>query len=369
MGREQGRCLREKIHRGLSIMTNMEAFQLQKPRWMPMQLFRRFAEFKSGRFLNQAFASALPSAGDRLRGIAAGAGVRLQELLLLNCMEAVMSDLSDSVVVPVHAGCSAVAATGQSTTTGDAILAHNFDYLPEIQPLYTVRESRPTGKLRSLEFTAAPLCGTVDGINEAGLAITYNYAYATDMAAPAPSLSMWISEALGTCRTVTETIDLLTKSDRSGGGILMLGDAEGAIASFELSRTRIALRHSSNSGDRLFHTNRYQTDRMQEVEIDSAAVHTNRSPKALRNQRVHQSSECRDDTLRRQLEGTSPLDAERILEIMSDHGPNLNPSGDTVCMHGDYWHTTACLLLYPRERRLRVAYDSTCQAQFVDFTL
>ncbi len=54
---------------------------------------------------------------------------------------------------------------------------------------------------------------------------------------------------------------------------------------------------------------------------------------------------------------------------MSDHGPNLDPSGDTVYMHSDYWHTTACLQLYPRERRLRVAYDSACRAQFVDFTL
>jgi hypothetical protein len=311
----------------------------------------------------------LPSAGDRLRGIAAGAGVRLQELLLLNCMEAVMSDLSGSAVVPVHAGCSAVAATGQATTTGDAILAHNFDYLPEIQTLYTVRESRPTGKLRSLEFTVAPLCGSVDGINEAGLAITYNYAYATDVAAPAPSLSMWISESLGTCRTVTEAIDLLTKLDRSGGGILMLGDAEGAIASLELSMTRSSSRQSSGIGDRLWHTNRYQTDRMREIEIDPAAVHSNRSPQALRNRRVHQSADSRNDTLRRQLEGTSPLDMERILEIMSDHGPNLDPSGDTVCMHSDYWHTTACLQLYPRERRLRVAYDSACRAQFVDFTL
>jgi hypothetical protein len=29
-----------------------------------------------------------------------------------------------------------------------------------------------------------------------------------------------------------------------------------------------------------------------------------------------------------------------------------------------YWFTTACLQFFPRERRLRVAYGSACQARY-----
>jgi hypothetical protein len=38
-------------------------------------------------------------------------------------------------------------------------------------------------------------------------------------------------------------------------------------------------------------------------------------------------------------------------------------------MHSDYWNTTACVQLYPRERRIRVAYDAACRAEFVDFAI
>ena len=75
------------------------------------------------------------------------------------------------------------------------MVARNFDYLPLIQPYYLIRESRPQGRLRALEFTTAPLAGAVDGMNEAGLCITYNYGFTTDEPTrPAAPISMAISE-------------------------------------------------------------------------------------------------------------------------------------------------------------------------------
>ena len=43
------------------------------------------------------------------------------------------------------------------------------------------------------------------------------------------------------------------------------------------------------------------------------------------------------------------------------------PSKDSICMHSDYWTTTATLQFLPRSRRLRVAFDSACTARFSDF--
>ena len=246
---------------------------------------------------------------------------------------------------------------------------YNFDYLPAVQPLYTVRESRPKGKLRCLEFIVAPLCGAVDGINEAGLSITNNYAYATDGTQLAPTLSMLVTEALSRCRTVPQAAEFLAKSKRWGGGILMLGDSDGRIASLELSSTRSSLRHPAKNEDRLFHTNRYQQEQMTQIEIHDSALYSQRAPRALRDKRVHQSSDVRDERLQVRLATVGRLEPNRLLELMSDHGPDDAPSADTICMHSDYWYTTACLQLCPKQRQMRIAYDTACRARFVDFEL
>ncbi len=45
------------------------------------------------------------------------------------------------------------------------------------------------------------------------------------------------------------------------------------------------------------------------------------------------------------------------------------PSDDSLCMHGSYWTTTASLQLFPARRSMRVAYSSTCAADYVEFRL
>ena len=79
------------------------------------------------------------------------------------------------------------------------MIARNFDYLPLIQPFYLMREVDPKDGLRSLDFTCAPLAGAVDGLNEAGLCITCNYAYVTDAPTYAGTMSMAIADALAQC--------------------------------------------------------------------------------------------------------------------------------------------------------------------------
>src|SRR5439155_21232854 len=86
-----------------------------------------------------------------------------------------------------------------------------FDYLPLVQPLYTLRESRPRSGFRSLDFTIAPFAGAVDGINEKGLCITYDYAHVSDFSGRGTApISIAIAEALQRCATVVEAADWLS---------------------------------------------------------------------------------------------------------------------------------------------------------------
>src|SRR5262249_3385978 len=160
-------------------------------------------------------------------------------LHLLHALEPMLSDISRCSVVPAFAACSAVAVRGLRSATGEPVIARNFDYLPIVQPLYTLRESRPQSGFRSVDFTIAPFAGAVDGVNERGLCITYDYAYVTDFTGKGTApISIAIGEALERCSTVKEAVDWIRARPRWGGGILMLADAMGDIASLELSNTR-----------------------------------------------------------------------------------------------------------------------------------
>lgn len=367
MGRMQGEVLRPKITQGSQILRRLEAFELQRPWWMPRSVYIKLARRASTRFLREALNRQSPGNLDRLLGIAEGAQMPPDMLFLMNAMEAVLSDLSKSAHVPASAACSAMAVTGPASESGHALVAHNFDYLPIVQPLYTMRDCRPEGGYRSLEFTAAPLSGTVSGINEAGLAITYNYAYTTDRTGAAPTISMRISEALAACETVEQATDRLSSTSRWGSGLLMLADAEDRIASLELSTTRAEVRTAGAEGW-LAHTNHCQTDHLREVELPLEARYSDRAPEALRERRVHQSSERRDARFEQLMSGTVDHTAESVHRIMCDHGADEDGGGDTICMHGNYWNTTASLQLDPHARALRIDYSSACEAEFHEFT-
>ncbi len=198
MGHAQGTALGTRIQSARRELRHLEAFRLEQPRWMPYACFRALAERKVSRMVAPGVIAAFPEMHARLQGIAEGAGVTLRSLYLFIGLEALMASVNGRITIPaLAAACSAVAVRGRRSADGQPIIARNFDYLPIVQPFYSLRESRPTGGMRSLEFITAPMAGTIDGVNEAGLCITYNYAFTLDRPnQPAGMISMAISEAL-----------------------------------------------------------------------------------------------------------------------------------------------------------------------------
>lgn len=366
MGFDQGAGVRDKIHAASQILSLLEPFRLQQPGWLPYPVYRWLAEIKSRRYLSQCRENI--AMNQRMAGIAEGAGVSLNAICLYNAIEPLLSSVGGCTACP--GACSAVAVRGRRSVTGEPMVARNFDYLPLIQPLYLLRESCPQRRLRAIEFTSAPLAGAVDGMNEAGLCITYDYAFTTDTpSAPAAPISMVIAEALGGCQTVTEAADWISQRPRWGGGLLMLSDATGDIASLELSSTRSHLRRPEEGVDVLHHSNAFFNNTMQQVQMPRDAVYADSAPTALRGRRLHQSSESRDQRFKELLDHGELLDADKLAALMADHGPTHTPNADSPCVHSSYWQTTACLQFFPQTRRMRVAYDTACQARYVDFEI
>lgn len=366
-GFAHGQALAEMIRESASAIHELEAFRLQSPRWLPYSVFVMLADYKAERAVRSGLMSDLPDTWARLKAISRGSGVSLRRLALLNALEPVLSDLS-GCVTGLEAGCSAVAVGADRSGGHGPVLAHNFDYLPLVQRFYCIRDERPDKGFRSLQFSIAPMAGTVDGINEEGLAVTLNYAYATDKGRIAPTISMRLAEVLTRCRTVQDACDYLTHSSRWGGGLVMLADVTGATASVELTPTKHFVRPGSSNGI-ITHANRACGAPTSAVQLPANAVYGDRSPQALRGHRVHSSSEHRELALREIEQHKAPLDPDTLAKQMANHGPADSPSHSTLCMHSEYWHTTACVQLLPETRRLRVSYSTACQARYADFII
>jgi hypothetical protein len=119
----------------------------------------------------------------------------------------------------------------------------------------------------------------------------------------------------------------------------------------------------------LFHTNAFFTEKMKEVELAANAYYTDRAPLPLRGRRIHESANVRDLRFRQLLDGNEPLDADRLSRIMADHESGGKPGDTSICKHSDYWNTTATLQLFPRSRRMRVAFNPACRANYAEFAL
>lgn len=360
MGVAQGAALRAEIRGAYDVLREIEAFRLRQPWWLPFALFRRLAARRARRSTAPAVASLCPALHDRLSGMARGACVRIETLWLLQAMEGVLASTEGLVDLP-PAGCSAAAVRGRASADGRPVIAHNFDYVPAVQPFYVVRESRPRGGFRSLEFTAAPLAGAVDGVNERGLAVTYNYARTTERGQPGPTLSFRIAELMGHASTVAEAVEALQARRRWGSGLLMLADA-GGVASVELTSTRAAVRRPEDGADCLYHANAFACPATQEMEVPAEAVWRSSG------QGVRVSSRRRMERFAVLLQDAAGLTPDDLGKVMADHAGEA-PSCNTICMHGDVWATTACVQCLPADRTLRVSFSSACAANYVEYSL
>lgn len=369
MGRAQGAALADSIRDCRRDLSKLELFRLAQPWWLPYGVYRGLAERRARKLLERPLRRDHPRGAERLSGIAAGSGLKLHSAILMNAFEAFMSSVKDRCTVPMPGACSALALRGSRTAGGEPVLTRLFDYVKLVQPYYLVRESRPEGRLRSLDFTVAPLAGAVDGLNEKGLAITYNYAYTVDEGRPTGPISLSIAEALEKCSTVAEAARLIASRPRWGGGLLMLADADGDIASLELSSTSSRLRRPAEGEDALWHTNAFATAEMKAVEVGPTAAFDERAPKALRRRRVHESSERRGGRLAELFADGRALTPDEIVRRLADHGPKGEPGDTTVCVHGSFWHTTAVLQYLPRSRRLRASFTTACEARLREYSL
>ena len=196
-----------------------------------------------------------PQYVDELIGISEGANVSLDELAVVNAMEAVTMDA-------LHLSkCTSMAVSDDCTADGHVLVAHNEDWLPEDeQDVYLVHAS-PDDEPSFLAMTYGGLLPNI-GFNEAGIAQCCDLVYPNDSRIGTPRLI--VSRAVLGARTLSDAVRLVLAPQRGAGYNHLLAHESGEIISVEVSARKFGILYAFDGV--MAHTNHYLDPKMQEIE-------------------------------------------------------------------------------------------------------
>jgi hypothetical protein len=252
-------------------------------------------------------------------------------------------------------GCTTWAACGSSMASGQPLLAKNRDQTPEFLPLEIVAYVTPMSGYRYSCSGSAGCPGVFcAGINEAGLAVADSHVTSTDLGPGLPdySLMMHLLEAHD---RVSSALDYLRSVPRMGRNNLILADAQGHLAVFEIGHRSYGL--SETSDGVLVSTNHFATPALRHHFVD-----TQEPP--LRGNSFH-----RYQVVARALERTmGRIDVPFAQRLMATHAGTL----DSLCRHPSAYSkvsTISTIIFLPVQRIMLYCNGLPCQNRYDEYKL
>lgn len=198
-----------------------------------------------------------PQYVDEIEGMAKGAGVLLDDLMVVNAMEAVTMDA-------LHlTKCTSLAVNEDRTADGHVLIAHNEDWLPEDERDVYIVHALPDDEPPFIAMTYGGLLPNI-GFNAEGIAQCCDSVYPSDSRIGIPRVIA--SRAVLGARTPAEAINSMLISQRAAGYNHLLAHESGELYSVEVSARRFAIIYGEDG--LLVHTNHYLDYNMQLIEKD-----------------------------------------------------------------------------------------------------
>ncbi|GAB4539454.1 MAG: C45 family autoproteolytic acyltransferase/hydolase [Anaerolineae bacterium] len=288
----------------------------------------------------------VPNYVEELRGIADGAQLDFNDLLVLNCVEAITEDA-------LHVGCTSLAAAPEVTADGSLLVGHNEDWLPDDRDTVYLVHARPKDEPAYLAITYGGLLPNI-GFNQYGIAQCCDSVYPDDARIGVPRV--FVSRAVLASRTLSEAIRAALNRRRAAGYNHLIVHVSGEMYNVEVSAQDFDVIYGIDG--MLAHTNNYLSRRMRAIEKDSeeliaSRVRYNRATRLMRSQR-------------------GKLSLKSFQAILSDH-VNYPQS---ICNHIDEedaplerQQTIASLLMDLTAQTMYVAWGPPCQAEYYSYKL
>ncbi len=366
-GLAQGKAIREKWLQLEHDFFTSELISAAKPWFLPTFVVKIALKTWGKNRTKPTVNKYLPTAAKRVEGLAEGLGMPSNYAWGLQYAEILFCLAGDSIEIPGNIGCTQAHATPKATAEGRPLTGRNYDFPNMLLPYQIVRRETPTEKdrLATLTATQVALCGSHQGINEAGLAIGSNNNRAwmeQDYNVKGIPTLMLLQEALETCRTTSEAVDFMSKFPaRASAGFFGIMDDSGDCKVLEFTASRFSIRTPDDAGV-LAQSNHFIN--MKEANIPDG---TKWKIKGMEHIDFYESTRARFATTDRLLhENAGKITIDTIKSILSDHSydPTGKGTDSTVCAHGEAGSTLSSYVIDIKDRVMYVAEDNPCRSKY-----
>jgi isopenicillin-N N-acyltransferase like protein len=314
MGCQIGEAAREQVQHSVA-----NARILIDAAYKSLELTWQGAQIQSRKYL--PFAEELyPQYVDEMRGIAEGANVEFDDIVVLNVMEAVTSDA-------LHlTRCTSMAVNEQRTADGHVLAAHNEDWIPEDENDVLVISAKPDTEPPFLAMSYGGLLPNV-GFNAYGIAQLIDSVYPSDSRVGIPRLV--VARAVLSARRISGAIGRAVVPHRAAGYNHLLIHESGEIYSIEVSARKFEILYAHDGY--MVHTNHYLDSHMKPVEkapeeLISSRVRYFRASRLLRQNDKHTIKSLQsiqqdhvnvpNSVCNHNIEGSDPLDREKTINAL-----------------------------------------------------
>jgi isopenicillin-N N-acyltransferase like protein len=309
-----------------------------------------------------------PSFGKEMEGVADGAGVSYDDVVLLNSQ---INILHDRAGLKGLEGllCSAFTSWGNGTKNGSLIMGHNDDGVRFTDQFLVLLDVQPTEGYRFAVPIIPGYLGYHTVANEAGFCAVgnglENGPQPKDIRKSVPmwTLFRYLAQFVN---NVDDAVEFLKKADNGIAGSFLLGDKTGKAAMIHLAPNSIEILRPKASDKYLAMTNHALVERIK---------------KDLILRKNPSSTYYRYDSIQRAIRrDVGKIDAASGMNIMSTHydasvGKENHPSGNTPCRHYEYESKfagtcrSAVMELGEKQLKMYVALGNPCIASWVELDM
>src|SRR5688572_5831161 len=249
MGGQIGEAARQQIQHSVA-----NARVLIDDAYDTLELTWEGAKIQSNKYLPFA-EERYPQYVDELRGIAQGANVPFEDVVVLNVMEAVTMDA-------LHlTRCTSFAVNDERTADGHVLAAHNEDWVPDDEGDVLVISAKPNNEPPFLAMTYGGLLPNV-GFNAYGVAQLIDSVYPADSRIGIPRLV--VARAVLASKRISGAIGRTLVQHRAAGYNHLLVHESGEMYSIEVSARKFEILYADDGY--MVHTNHYLDPKMKEIE-------------------------------------------------------------------------------------------------------
>jgi len=288
---------------------------------------------------------------EEMEGIASGAEVSLEDIMFLNARSEIMSMAPTKKALIGE--CTSLGLMGERTTTGEPVLAQNWDWHERVRGTCAVFTVEPANGSRALYLAEAGQVGKI-GVNEFGVGVLLNILFTDEEVQYGLPVHVLLRLILD-CRGTAEAVALAKGARRSGGSHFLIGDASGHMIGLELTPTRIGEIAPKNGI--ILHTNHYCIPGLTQKDV-GRDLFKDTTP------RFNRASSL--------LSGRKKWDIPDLSEIFTNHD-NGPPS---ICRHLDSSEpeflriiTIAGCIIDLHRKRMMVSFGQPCLAPYREIAL